>query len=836
MVPTPNDDAPRIKVLMCTANMGNEQPDVDSLNAWIPKDGDTSLVLKDQKYPIREIVKEKFKSAVHTLMTHAVPHGDEIFVNADSQDSEVVPERFDIIAIGMQEATFEVEHGEKKKNLVHNVKKLTSQVTDLTATSNYQKADKNIATAGIRKINSIMRGDSPKPKRTESGASEKSMSPTKGSSLHPSERKAQEASKRGDEDTQILHQMLQEQLPSYTRAVSYQRGQMRLMVFSSSDTTLDVLGVKAQNTGMAGLANKGGIVAELHVNNNLRLSVLSAHLEAHETEAKYKIRCSTIGDIFRGTYSSVTDFHCDVSLSSHYTFVMGDLNFRTRLPDVEPGSQEHVEKTHLLAEKKDWDTIYQHDELTQAIQKNDCLAGFKTLKCSFPCTFKVHRMEGYKYNEKRSPSYTDRVLYKANHLLSDKIHPLAYESIDSFQSSDHKPVRFACEITTNPVQRWRPVLTKTHHSFRAAQKKGKKLRGASFGKRDSPSAEKRENLHIFVSSIECNIDSEKFSQENMPNTYVSFVSTPRDAVKKDVSRKEKLRNFFGLSSSKRLKDEDKPQVQNGWPRTKRAKHTCNPQWPDEIHFKVRTHDDAGKPVDLTGALLHVLLFEDKENGHLIGSATLNLAHLVSVSSKDKNKSIDHSAKDEKPSAMTTFVINQLFNHFRGQDASHKEAKTQDEEKTDAPNFKSSPIPTTDEPIKEEEEVPTDVAQRSSISELNHPRVVEAQSSEDDMATVFNAKGPSKALRSAYRRTSIFSSSSQKITQNILKKSFEATPGQAASTLDNLGIHSLTIDEPLSKNGRNVGRIKFTIDAWWLDSSKSTNMETLSPSRSNHRSR
>jgi hypothetical protein len=82
---------------------------------------------------------------------------------------------------------------------------------------------------------------------------------------------------------------------------------------------------------------------------------------------------------------------------------------------------------------------------------------------------------------------------------------------------------------------------------------------------------------------------------------------PRDAVKKDMSTKEKLQNFLGLSrSSKNFGNENKIHVQMGWwPHTICGKHTCNPQWQDKIHFKVRTHDDSRKPIDLTETLLHV---------------------------------------------------------------------------------------------------------------------------------------------------------------------------------------------------------------------------------------
>jgi hypothetical protein len=55
---------------------------------------------------------------------------------------------------------------------------------------------------------------------------------------------------------------------------------------------------------------------------------------------------------------------------------MGDLNFRTKLPDTEAGSTKHVEKTHNLL--KDWETLNKHDELAKALREKRCLVGFGT--------------------------------------------------------------------------------------------------------------------------------------------------------------------------------------------------------------------------------------------------------------------------------------------------------------------------------------------------------------------------------------------------------------------------------------------------------------------------
>ena len=115
-------------------------------------------------------------------------------------------------------------------------------------------------------------------------------------------------------------------------------------------------------------------------------------------------------------------------------FIFGDLNYRTNLDllsnnekktkkkkDVESVVVHNKDKTQVdpleevnnitsqfdkamtLVNTKDWQTLYNADELSMALKKKDCLVGFTTLPCHFPPTFKVQRTEGYEYNDKRIP-------------------------------------------------------------------------------------------------------------------------------------------------------------------------------------------------------------------------------------------------------------------------------------------------------------------------------------------------------------------------------------------------------------------------------------------------
>lgn len=592
-----NDRGRKIKLLVCTANMGNAEPDHESINSWIPIDGEAKLVLENQSYPSRDSMKETFKSAAKAIMETrnnqitSVPEGEAINIDVNSK-----ADKFDIIAIGMQEATFELSEASHTK-FSKRLQKVTTTVEQFTQDENYQKGKKNNTLTNIRKKFTSNKN----PMFDELAASPVQVLET---------------------DTCLLHDMLQEHLPSYKRAVSYQRGQMRMLVFyNESAIEMEVISVKAQNTGRGGLANKGGIVAECDINSGTRISFLSAHLEAHEGTSKYNTRCSSLGDILWGTAPTVADFKCDVSMTSHYTFVMGDLNFRTRLPEFEIGSLEHIKEAHNLAKNNDWNTLNEHDELALALKNKDCLVGFSTPECNFPPTFKVERKDGYNYNPKRSPSYTDRILYKANHGLSESINIQAYEPIDHFTTSDHKPIRSAFEIQLNPSLKWRPILRQGHRSFRYFRSRGRKLKGLE-GK-NLPNL-KSENLHVFISSIECNIGQGPLpSSLYCPSPCVSFVPTPANAIIQKGSA-------IGINWSIFQKNGGN-HVKMRFPQTKPIRNTLNPKWDGEINFRVQTHDNTGTPVDLTGSMLHVMVLDKRDNFNLLGSCTINLASLIDAS-------------------------------------------------------------------------------------------------------------------------------------------------------------------------------------------------------------
>lgn len=485
----------KAKILICTANMGNQRPDVESLAAWIPKDGEVEEVLVDNpKYPIRKHLTSganKFKMAVSAFIErkYQVENPMDKFQQLASSAATATQantttnirgarekERFDIIVVGMQESTW--HHKDNSRDGGNHASSEFEEIfeqhvnsSDIrTGPTKIMRKSVHLARAPIKAakaVKTLTLTDKDHTKRNKRKLTKDERNHMNKQNANAEEEQEQPKSPLSEEstrtqarrDTSALHEMLRERLPSYTHEISYQRGEMRLMLFYLDfQCDVQVLSVKAQNTGRAGLANKGGIVAEVLVNSGTRLAFMTAHLEAHEGEAKYDARCASVYDILRGTSSSTTACRCDASQSSHYTFAFGDLNFRTRLPGYVPGSPEHIEATNALVAKKDWETLNRRDELYMALRQKDCFVGFQTPLCWFPPTFKVTRGEGYEYNAKRSPSYTDRILYRASDQLGDNIKVLAYEPIDNFASSDHKPIRAVFDIHLNESLKWKPSL------------------------------------------------------------------------------------------------------------------------------------------------------------------------------------------------------------------------------------------------------------------------------------------------------------------------------------------------------------------------------------------
>lgn len=434
-----------LKVLICSANLGNADPS-DSFHLWIPEDGYTGKILEKPKYPLVEKL-EDFDRVEHDSKEENANMEKAAQNGVGDSYGERFTEIFDIIVIGMQESTWDASESESSESSDSSQDHQPGDASDSAQASSMNDSAHGSLHGAAKRAAKTVKNVAKIPGLAER-AGKKGISTV--NTLSISRDHTIQAQETLPDGTSIIHKLLSERLPSYQRILSFQRGEMRLLIYSSERIhKVELKRVRAQNTGKGGLANKGGIVGEIQVNATTKLAFMTCHLEAHEGIDEFKARCSNLGTILEGTKKfAIPPIYPDASLSSHFCFVLGDLNFRTRYSGFIKVKEQLADVNKLICDKN-WKELNAADELRMALENQYCLVGFKTLHCNFPPTFKLERQEGYVYMDSRTPSYTDRILWRAGNSLDHRIKPLLYEPIDASATSDHKPIRAAFEIRLN---------------------------------------------------------------------------------------------------------------------------------------------------------------------------------------------------------------------------------------------------------------------------------------------------------------------------------------------------------------------------------------------------
>ncbi|PFH54227.1 hypothetical protein AMATHDRAFT_72735 [Amanita thiersii Skay4041] len=138
---------------------------------------------------------------------------------------------------------------------------------------------------------------------------------------------------------------------------------------------------------------------------------------------------------------------CTIYSTSHL-FFLGDLNFRLDIPPSHPLSAlcKRPEFGEALSSEETREELRNFDQLTVEKRKGTIFVGLREAEFwKFKCSYK-YRLGGIdKYDYKRIPAWTDRVLFATHTDSPDEpersnIETLLYTSIPSYTSSDHKPV------------------------------------------------------------------------------------------------------------------------------------------------------------------------------------------------------------------------------------------------------------------------------------------------------------------------------------------------------------------------------------------------------------
>ncbi|KAI6045700.1 inositol polyphosphate phosphatase [Pisolithus marmoratus] len=231
-----------------------------------------------------------------------------------------------------------------------------------------------------------------------------------------------------------------------------------LLVYAKDGTVArHVCDIQTQWTGCgpAYMGNKGAVGVRFRVSNRGSkagevFTFVCAHLTAHEPYLAHRIADYNhiVRTLLFAPMSSSADQRPTTIYSTSHLFFFGDLNFRVSMPPRSLGNEcpLHEEALSMLNDEKSREALKEFDQLRSAWRDGRVFVGLREGPFwTFKCTYKYKLGEIDKYNTKRSPSWTDRVLY-ATYTDSpaspehSNINNISYTSVPSYTSSDHKPV------------------------------------------------------------------------------------------------------------------------------------------------------------------------------------------------------------------------------------------------------------------------------------------------------------------------------------------------------------------------------------------------------------
>jgi endonuclease/exonuclease/phosphatase (EEP) superfamily protein YafD len=181
---------------------------------------------------------------------------------------------------------------------------------------------------------------------------------------------------------------------------------------------LEVTEFKTQKIrlGELSLNNKGSIGMSMVIQGS-RFLFVNNHLTTHSVEKRNQDYSKIIKELSIEDYDTL--------------FFFGDFNYRIN------GTATVI---HNLIQDHRMEVLEANDQLNIERKKQNCFQGFDEALITFMPTYKWDR-HSHHYDLSRSPSWTDRILYKGA-----KISCLRYYSTDCL-GSDHRPVYglFLCE-------------------------------------------------------------------------------------------------------------------------------------------------------------------------------------------------------------------------------------------------------------------------------------------------------------------------------------------------------------------------------------------------------
>nr|CAD7257915.1 unnamed protein product [Timema shepardi] len=185
-------------------------------------------------------------------------------------------------------------------------------------------------------------------------------------------------------------------------------------------------------TGFGGMwGNKGAVTIRLSI-YGCSVCLVNCHLTPHDHLLQERVTdYNTIikSQSFQAKETTNILYH-------DYVFWIGDLNFRL----LSGLSATEIEQ---LVEKGELTRLLAKDQLRHVIDTGEAFSELVENLPTFPPTYKFE-FHTSKYDLKRRPSWTDRILHKVNANVYENLtlqaEQLSYNSLDYYTLSDHKPV------------------------------------------------------------------------------------------------------------------------------------------------------------------------------------------------------------------------------------------------------------------------------------------------------------------------------------------------------------------------------------------------------------
>lgn len=220
------------------------------------------------------------------------------------------------------------------------------------------------------------------------------------------------------------------------------RDSIRMVVLVKGDLRVHIskLKVNSYSTTVPLFWRKGAVGCSMTLFDFTTVCFINSHLAAHqESTAARNDECQ---QILRGL--RLGNINYDAGNQFSHCFFFGDLNYRV-------DTTWHDAVAYL--NRNELSYLRHRDQLLNEQRRGAALTQFQEPELiSFPPTFKVKRGTTNAYDQKRTPSWCDRILWASLPDCASNISPLCYESNTRILSSDHLPVTSSMELTV-------PLLT-----------------------------------------------------------------------------------------------------------------------------------------------------------------------------------------------------------------------------------------------------------------------------------------------------------------------------------------------------------------------------------------